>query len=102
MQKAHGEFVNCIIDISGDFFATGGSDQKVNIWSKQTLALIESFDVPGEVASMTLGSQETIVCGLINGTLTTIDAGKFQISRVLERAHTGTVVSCLALKQSQR
>jgi hypothetical protein len=26
MQKAHGEFVNCIIDISGDFFATGGSD----------------------------------------------------------------------------
>jgi hypothetical protein len=51
---------------------------------------------------MTLGSQETIVCGLINGTLATIDAGKFQISRVLERAHTGTVVSCIALKSSQR
>ena len=64
--------------------------------------MIESFDVTGEVASMTLGTQETIVCGLINGTLTTIDAGKFQISRVLERAHTGTVVSCLALKSSQR
>lgn len=56
IQRAHGEFVNCIIDISGDFFATGGSDQKVNIWSKQTLALIETFDVPGEVASMTLGA----------------------------------------------
>jgi hypothetical protein len=27
MQKmAHGEYVNCIVDISGDFFATGGSD----------------------------------------------------------------------------
>lgn len=50
---AHNEFVNCIEDVSSDYYATGGSDSKVNLWSKQTLALIESFEVPGEVASMT-------------------------------------------------
>lgn len=99
---AHNEFVNCIEDISSDYYATGGSDSKVNLWSKQTLALIESFEVPGEVASMTRAAGDQLVCGLINGTLAVIDVGKLQIARILERAHTGTVVACLSLKQSSR
>lgn len=66
------------------------------------MSLIETFDVPGEVASMTKASSDILVCGLINGTLALIDIGKLQIARVIERAHTGTVVSCLALKSSGR
>jgi len=50
--------VNCILDVNADFFATGGSDMKVNLWSKQTLAMIENFDVPGEVASMTVAAND--------------------------------------------
>lgn len=62
--------------------------------------LIENFDVPGEVASMTKATCEQLICGLINGTLAVIDIGRFQIARVLERAHTGTVVACQALRAS--
>ncbi len=61
--------------------------------------MIEHFDMPGEVACLTKAANEQIICGLINGTLAIIDIGKFQIARILERAHTGTVVSCIALKQ---
>ncbi len=68
--------MNCIVDLSPDFFATGSSDQKVNLWSKQTLGMIETFDLPGEIASMTLGAGDTLICGLINGTLAAIDSGK--------------------------
>jgi len=40
------------------------------------MSLIESFDVPGEVASMTKSCSDMLVCGLINGTLALIDVGK--------------------------
>jgi len=46
------------LDVNADFFATGGSDMKVNIWSKQTLSLIENFDVTGEVASMAVAAND--------------------------------------------
>lgn len=100
--KAHEEFVNCIIDINTDYFATGGSDYKVNMWSKSNLTQVESFEMPGEVACITKGPGETVICGLINGTLAMIDTAKLQVLRVVERAHTGTVVSCICLRQSDR
>jgi hypothetical protein len=75
---------------------------KVNFWSKQTLSLIENFDVPGEVASMTTAANEQVVVGLINGGIAIIDAGKLQMLRVLERVHTGTVVACIALRQMNK
>ncbi len=40
------------------------------------MALIESFEVPGEVASMTKAAGDQLVCGLINGMLCLIDTGK--------------------------
>jgi WD40 repeat protein len=98
IERAHSEYINCILDVNADFFATGSSDMKVNIWSKQTLGLIENFEVPGEVASMCIASNDQIVAGLINGGIAIIDAVKLQMSRVLERAHTGTVVSCISLR----
>jgi len=50
------------------------------------------------VASMCIASNDEIVAGLINGGIAIIDAVKLQMSRVLERAHTGTVVSCISLR----
>jgi hypothetical protein len=38
--------------------------------------MIETFDMPGEIASMTFGASDNLICGLINGTLAVIDAGK--------------------------
>jgi len=100
--KAHSEFVNCIIDVNSDFFATGGSDFKVNLWSKQTLSQIESFEMSGEIACLAKGPGDTVICGLINGTLASIDTGSLQVMRVVQKAHTGTVVSCVCLRQSAR
>ena len=49
---------------------------------------------------MTKAAGDQLVCGLINGMLCLIDTGKLQVLRVIEKAHTGTVVACKALKSS--
>jgi hypothetical protein len=43
-----------------------------------------------------------LVCGLINGTLAILDTGKLSVKRIVDRAHTGTVVACRALKACNR
>ena len=51
---------------------------------------------------MAVAANDQIVTGMINGGIAIIDAAKLQIARVLERAHTGTVVSCIALRKMNR
>lgn len=68
----------------------------MNLWSKKDTTLVHSFEVPGEVASLT-SSGNALVCGLINGTLALLDLEKKSVVKVIERAHTGTVVSCATM-----
>ena len=83
MIKAHSEFINCILDVNQDYFATGGSDFRVNLWSKQTMTQIETFEMAGEVSCLTKGPGDIIVCGLINGGLASIDTNELRVLRVV-------------------
>lgn len=49
---------------------------------------------------MAVAANEKLVCGLINGALALIDVSQLKLLKITERAHTGTVVACCALKQS--
>lgn len=73
--EAHQEFINSSIDFSPDFYVTASSDFKVNLWSKQSHLQTESFDLGGEVISMTKAVNDLLVCGMINGIMATIDIG---------------------------
>jgi hypothetical protein len=42
-------------------------------------------------------SPPLLVCGLINGTIALVDTGRKAVVKVLEKAHTGTVVACTSL-----
>ena len=98
IEKAHNDFINSILDIAGtDYYATAASDYKVNLWSKQTFQMLHSFDLPGEVVSMTKAANDQLICGMINGAMGVIDVARMKIGQIQERAHTGTVISCVAL-----
>lgn len=77
--EAHQDFINSIIEVSQDYYATASSDYKVNLWSKQSFSLIESFDLGGEVVSMTKAANDTLVCGMINGAIGLIDTGSLKM-----------------------
>ncbi|TNV81898.1 hypothetical protein FGO68_gene14879 [Halteria grandinella] len=98
LTVAHQEFINCLSSVSPALFATGGSDFRINLWNKKSISLFHSFEVPGEVASIT-ASGNTIICGLINGTLALLDIEKKCIVNVIDRAHTGTVVACATINE---
>lgn len=51
---------------------------------------------------MAKAANDVLVCGLINGRIALVDIGRIQIARILERAHLGTVVACVALNSTLR
>ena len=56
--------------------------------------------MPGELVSVVRSPKDILICGMINGTIALVDLNKMQILRIVERAHTGTVISCIVLNQS--
>ena len=54
----------------------------MNLWSKQSFSLVESFDLGGEAISMTKGINETLICGMINGGIGLIDVGSLKVKNV--------------------
>lgn len=88
--------------MSDDYYATASSDFKVNLWSKQSFNLIESFNLEGEVVSMCKAANEMLVCGMINGTMGIIDIGNLRVKQIYRKSHTGTVIACIALRSTGR
>eukprot|EP00347_Sterkiella_histriomuscorum_P018816 403344062 len=102
LKQAHNDFINQVLDFNQDYYVTCASDFTVNLWSKETFQLIENFDLEHEVVSMCKASLDTLICGCINGVVGIIDIGTLRIQSIIKKAHTGTVISCLALNKLNR
>jgi len=52
-----------------------------------------------EVVSMCKAADNNLICGMINGIIGLIDVGSLRLVKIFEKAHSGTVISCIALKK---
>ena len=64
--------------------------------------MIETFNLQGEVVSLTKAANDILVCGMINGSIGFIDVGTLKLKEIKHKAHTGTIISCVALRQGGR
>lgn len=52
-----------------------------------------------EVVCMAKAADNNLVCGMINGIIGLIDIGSLRLVKIFDKAHSGTVISCIALKK---
>ncbi|CDW84990.1 ef hand family protein [Stylonychia lemnae] len=99
IQKVHNDFMNMVMDFNQDYYVSCASDFTVKVWSKQSFSQVESFSMKEEVVCMGKAADDQLICGMINGVIGIIDIAALRILRILDKAHSGTVISCLALNK---
>lgn len=62
-MEAHKEFINSVLDVNKSFYATSSSDFTVNLWSKSSFDLIETFDMGSEAICMARTSNDILIVG---------------------------------------